>query len=699
MFEREIKFISDFTLNKIKKLGSLFTFDKLAGLNIHPAIIQYVSAELDYIIYEDRNKLLQNSVFDYSSAEILNYFNQIGKEIKKNKKIAYEDIKILIVQAVSFNANFVARPNWSLSKLIYHEKDLFSAQELRLMLNYTYYYGYIKDILSGYLAKKRIANVSLAEFELLLSKIDKEILAKQESKVVDMALGSLGDFFNVGSINKSKVPLNAVEFYLKEKNLVDILLALKNVLHFEEKQKVEIKEIKNIIAAAPVEENQEQQVFDFEKTVEPEVNTEMNVSESELPEEETIIRDNDQMNFESGEIFDKNEVQEEKISESDDNEDNTVIEENNEINYETEKILDSSEIQELNPPDTKQTKDETIIEEHDEVNSESDEADGTIEINRINDAESEQPENEAVIENNDEVNFETGNIHDTSEESEDKKITVEEEPSITVEENEIEIDYKVQDETQIDAQVVNKNGNKKIIESHDEDENEEYFDEEESERDSNEPVQGLDVQDSEVKDESDETEEFTDYDRIVEEENDETGDDDLVSENNIEEENNKNGYELVTSSFDLNNSKNITASEELEAEDKSNNLDVKIKDESAEDLASHEPENYKKFEDIEKIEKEIEKLENKIDPVTKNKIETDIFRYITNRDMERIISNIFNEDRDDFTNTMEKIAECGNYDEAIEILKGVFFTYRVSPYTRDAITLTNVVSFYFNQAS
>ena len=56
MFEKEIKFISDFCLNKVKGLGSFFTYDKLAGTDLHPAILRYISAELDYMIYADRKK-------------------------------------------------------------------------------------------------------------------------------------------------------------------------------------------------------------------------------------------------------------------------------------------------------------------------------------------------------------------------------------------------------------------------------------------------------------------------------------------------------------------------------------------------------------------------------------------------------------------------------------------------------------------
>ena len=135
MFEKEIKFIVDFSLNKVKNLGSFFSFEKLLTTDIHPAILHYISAEIDFLIFEDRKKLIQNSVFDYSGPEIAGYFNLIGEEVKKTRKISVEDIKKLITQAVSFNVNFVAHPKWSLSKLIFNDSDLKPIEEIRLSLN------------------------------------------------------------------------------------------------------------------------------------------------------------------------------------------------------------------------------------------------------------------------------------------------------------------------------------------------------------------------------------------------------------------------------------------------------------------------------------------------------------------------------------------------------------------------------------
>ncbi len=70
MFEKEIKFIGDFSFNQVRSLGNTFTLDKIIATGIHPAIVQYISAELEYMIYSDRQKLLSEfRVRTYLNAE------------------------------------------------------------------------------------------------------------------------------------------------------------------------------------------------------------------------------------------------------------------------------------------------------------------------------------------------------------------------------------------------------------------------------------------------------------------------------------------------------------------------------------------------------------------------------------------------------------------------------------------------------
>ena len=247
MFENEIKFINDFTLNKVKDLGSFITVEKLLSTDIHPSIKKYIEGEINYLIFEDRKKLIENSLFDYSGKEISHYFDLIANEIKKTKKISYEDVKNIILQAVSFNANYVVRPKWSLSKLIFGNNKSVSVNELQLMLSYTYYYEYLNNVFLAYLAKKKIMNISVTEFELIMNKIDRELFMLHQSKLVDNALFAIADYFSIGGLNKSSVAVEAVEIFFKEKNLTELLFKLKRNYSSSSKKKADIDDIRKVL--------------------------------------------------------------------------------------------------------------------------------------------------------------------------------------------------------------------------------------------------------------------------------------------------------------------------------------------------------------------------------------------------------------------------------------------------------------------
>jgi hypothetical protein len=258
MFEKEIKFIGDFCLNQVKFLGAHFTFQKIAATELHPAILRYISAELEYMIYSDRKKLLQHSYFDYSGKEISEHFKKIGEEIKNTKRIAFDDAKKLIVQAVSFNANYVMRPNWSLTQLIYNDQDTVSIDELEMMLNYIYYYEHLKKVLLAYLNKRNIVQISKTEFDLILKKIDQELVKSNAEQLIHNALASVGDFFNIGGMERNIVSPVAVEIFLKEKNMFNYLLKLRRGISDQSKKKYTIDAIKKALYADIVVEEKEE---------------------------------------------------------------------------------------------------------------------------------------------------------------------------------------------------------------------------------------------------------------------------------------------------------------------------------------------------------------------------------------------------------------------------------------------------------
>jgi len=498
MFEKEIKFIVDFTLNKVKNLGTFFTFDKLLNTDIHPAILQYISAEIDFLIYEDRKKLIQNSVFDYSGPEIARYFNQIGEEVKKSKRISVDDIKKLVTQAVSFNVNYVARPKWSITKLIYNDSDNKPIDEIKLSLNYLYYYEYIKNIFLSYISKKNPVSLSMIEFEVLLNKMDKELFSSRPTKLIDNALYTIADFNNTGT-NSSKVPIQSVEIFFKERNLIDYLFKLRRALPIEAKQKYSIEDIRSIVySTSPID-----------KQISPE------------PEEEEPD-------------FVKESFSEFSIEE---NVKDREIEEEFEIDEQPENIIDDYKDPE---PEPLKSTDELLK----EINN--------------------QFEND---------------------------------------------DLDIKEETKNDEEDL-------LITSLEEDELLNLY---------NKELESLEDLDNEI----------------------DKADSEIVPGSSPDED--------VNELYDFNNT-----------------LDEKIPDPSSGQ------------------EKDIKQRK-------RNNYPNDLYAYMKDKEIDKIVKAVFDDDKDDFAITMDRIAECRSYDESTEILKSVFLTYRVNPYSREAVTLTNAVANYFNQ--
>jgi hypothetical protein len=254
MFEKEIKFVVDYTLNKLRKESAHISIGRLLNSSIHPALIKYCSAEINNQIKKDREKLLHESFFDYSSNEVSKYLNMIGEEIRKNYKMKGEDLKKLIIKAVSFNANYVVRPGWTLAKFIFNEEKEKSVKEVLNYFNYVYYYSYQIQVLSAFITKRKIDSLSQDEFVMITSKIDKEVVVSNRKEVLKDGVVSIADFFNEGGINKDKASPYLIELYLKDKKFNEAAEVIQNAYSADNKQRQPVREIISRLSEALKEE-------------------------------------------------------------------------------------------------------------------------------------------------------------------------------------------------------------------------------------------------------------------------------------------------------------------------------------------------------------------------------------------------------------------------------------------------------------
>jgi hypothetical protein len=728
MFERDIKFISDFCINQIRELGTTFTYEKLATLELHPAILKYVSAELDFMIYADRRKLLQNSYFDYSGKEISLYFKKMAEEVKKTKRISLEDMKKLILQAVSFNANFVVRPKWSLTKLVYNDQKAIPVDELEMMLSYVYYYDYFKNVLSTYLAKRKAVQLNLTEFDLILNKIERELLKANSEQVINNSLNSIADFFNIGGVSKTRVSPIAVEMFLKEKNLTDHLLRLRRAIPETAKKAYEINDIKSVLyATTPVQPNSIQG-FDEEKKTIDKVETPSEEPNSTEAKEETEP--------EQGIVKDSNSMVEEEILQNEIKSDDLNIPDVSLEQIDEELKKDLEEISRLEEQ-IENEESETNIEEDlnsgiEEPGSETDEEAPVAEEQSVQETPGEQivdeisipvEEPEPVSDNNKVI----ATFKETLEQELQAAELKEQSPEKTAEDLQTERDIisemlkdhfgddqslaDVEDQTEeaekLEAELLGKQS--EVVPDEDREPEESGTEVETNEIvEENEP--GIKSEETNIVNEVEDDFQKIDYIKTPEEElmdmfedleiieRGKTDFNENIPDQNVEpeiQEEKEPVQEEELSELDQIEI-DLQTIDEIAFPDDENEI-VTIENPSPVEIKSQPVESENKFQPSEQFEQKINRP-TETAPSPRSLRKKDLLSYLKDKEVKKIISNVFGSDEVDFVTSTEKIMECGSYREATDIIKGIFLSYKINPYSKEAITLTNAVSNYFRQA-
>ncbi len=640
MFEKEIEFIYNYNLNKLQQLGSFITYEQLLSTDIHPALLQYVSAEIDFLIYEDRIKLLKDSLFDYSGDVIVEHFANIGEEIKRTKKFSLDYLKKLLLHASSFNVNYLIRPKWSLLQFVFETESEKPKQivEVKQILNYLYYYPYLKRLLISFFDKKRIIAISLSEMEELLNKIDKINHESNFDKVLDNALEGISEFINMGEKRNRKISLQMVDLFLTDKGLAQYKPSLTEKYGVNASIKFEISDFKNTILSYDSTSIEERDEIINQKLEEYKNEALSNYDEGNIVVDDNDILDNeDESELET--LEQKEEISEtEKKSFLESHIDNLANnsedngENNSAENDETDILLDEIELPDI---DEAPRVDEENIEEVYELVTEEEELNEVVsedegDLERI-ELEDENDESDIILEENEEL--------ENSEE--EKSNLIEQGTSVTFSSEELtkNIETSSEDETILDEAV------------------EDWPTESSVESEEKESSTSEDSESSDIFEETENEEEQSIESDYVQEDSE---NDESASTKEIEDD------ELLSD-------EEIVSSEEEEPQQ------VLFKDE---DFVEEEKE----------TEEEI--LDESSSEVSDTPI-VDIAVLLENKKIAKIIEVVFDYDMEEFANTIDKISQSSSKVEALNIIDETVKNTFIDTSIKEVKVFKNIISDFF----
>jgi hypothetical protein len=273
MLKEQVFKIYDDNLSKLKTEGESVSYKQLLDSDIHPALKNYVSAELKLLFYKDKSIISKKSVFNYSSPKVEFYFNQIFDELVRFTLLSKEELNNLLLQSISFNLSHLIKPNWSLKKLIFNEKKSINSSDFFYLLDYAFFYPHQKQIISKYFKKRNSISINLDEFEHTLDKIDQQIFDNYKKDIVKYFFNTAIDFLDLATSNS--LPIDIILNFLSDKSLEDVLHKTKeyasavkqNSFSYDEFEKIIFKNSENSVSENVDEVIQDSEKSDYQKTL------------------------------------------------------------------------------------------------------------------------------------------------------------------------------------------------------------------------------------------------------------------------------------------------------------------------------------------------------------------------------------------------------------------------------------------------
>lgn len=192
MLKEQVFNILEKNFSKLSSDNEILNYKSILESDLHPSIKNYIKSELKILFSRDKALIKKKSIFNYSSVKTDFLFRQLFDEIIKSTFISLEEIKNLLLQAISFNLSHLIKPNWSLKKIIFNDKKTITSKDFFYLIEYAYFYLYQKNIVIKYFRKFDYNIIDSDKFEEILKKIDLKLFKENKREI-------LSDFFSTST--------------------------------------------------------------------------------------------------------------------------------------------------------------------------------------------------------------------------------------------------------------------------------------------------------------------------------------------------------------------------------------------------------------------------------------------------------------------------------------------------------------------
>jgi hypothetical protein len=224
MFERKIEEITSlFSRITIGEQDSI-TARQIYAAAIPQSLKLFFDRDVEVWVSEEKQRLLNSSHFHYSDDEIIGKFDSIVALLPQYARFTALEYQHTLDRNVSLLFNYVCRPQWSLLRYFFSDRQHVPTAEIVQGLKHFWHYEYYRLVLTEYFSKKDIPVIDARKFEDLVKNIDNEITRSFDSKKLASLTEPIFELFNVDNESETPlVPTDALSIFFDDKGLSSIV--------------------------------------------------------------------------------------------------------------------------------------------------------------------------------------------------------------------------------------------------------------------------------------------------------------------------------------------------------------------------------------------------------------------------------------------------------------------------------------------
>lgn len=213
--------------------------------NIPHSVKHFFDQEVEIWIREESDKFSSSERFNYEMPEVQMLIDKIFDTLKQTATFSPNQFNRLLERAIKLQANYLIRPQQTLTQFLFKDSSLVTTIEVYDMLKYFDKFQYYKDALTDYFNLKYMREISQNQFQELITAIDQQVYGRTPVETALQTIKTILNFINEGRPKASdSISARMLAIIFKDRNLSDFSYLVER----------EIKEGTKLLSLAEVEQ-------------------------------------------------------------------------------------------------------------------------------------------------------------------------------------------------------------------------------------------------------------------------------------------------------------------------------------------------------------------------------------------------------------------------------------------------------------